>query len=121
MSLQIPELRASKLLLIDRQGRRREASLEMAGISHRRGRIRGTLRRAHLSAVPESLWINLTDGAVDGQLSRSIALTALAIEGPGLRARLDATWVAAEVSEPGPSLGDEARPRRPGATNRPGT
>jgi hypothetical protein len=104
MPFRVPNLRVSKVVLIDQQGKRREASLEMAGISHRRGRIRATLRRAHLSAQPESLWVNLSDGVVDAQLPRTVALTALAIEGPGLRARFDGAWTAAEGSGPGPGL-----------------
>jgi hypothetical protein len=109
MPIQIPDLQVSKIVLVDRQGKRREASLDMAGISHNHGRIRATLRRAYLGAAPESLWVTLSDGVVDAQLPGSVAITALAIEGPGLRARLDATWAASVVprsttdgSAPGP-------------------
>jgi hypothetical protein len=107
MPIRIPDLQVGKVVLIDRQGRLREASLEMAGITHRRGRIRATLRRAYLAAVPESLWINLADGVVDAQLPRSVAITALAIEGPGLRVRLDASWAASAASR---SATDGPRP-----------
>jgi hypothetical protein len=94
MPIRIPNLQVSKIVVIDRRGRPREASLDLAGISHDRGRIRATLRRAYLKAVPESLWITLADGLVDAQLPGTVGITALAIEGPGLRARLDASWAA---------------------------
>lgn len=92
--IRIPELQVSKALFIDGQGKRREASLDLAGVSHLRGRIQATLRHAYLSAVPESLWVTLADGLVDAELPRSAAVTGLVMEGPGLRARLDATWAA---------------------------
>jgi autotransporter translocation and assembly factor TamB len=94
MPIRIPELQVTKAVLIDRQGKRREASLDLAGISHRKGRIRATLRGAYFSAVPESLWVTLAGGLVDAQLPRSVAVTALSIEGPGLTARLDGSWTA---------------------------
>ena len=108
--IRIPDLQVRKAVFIDRQGNRREASLDMAGISHRRGRIRATLRSARLAAVPESLWITLADGVVDARLPGSVAITALAIEGPGLRARLDASWAGpaaprSGTNEPAPGPG----------------
>lgn len=97
-AIRIPELRVSKFVLIDGQGKRREGSLDLAGISHQHGRVRVTLRHAYLSAVPESIWITLGDGLVEAQLPRSLTITGLAVEGPGLRARLDGTWAASAAS-----------------------
>jgi hypothetical protein len=101
--VRISDLQVRDAVLIDGEGRRREASLEATGIDFRRGRFQAMLQRAGLRAVPESLQVALAGGLVDGQVPNRAAVKALSIESPGLRARLDASWDAAEgaVRAPG--------------------
>ncbi len=99
--IRIPELKVANVELIDPQGRLRAASLEISGFALRRGRVEATVRRAHVSAVPESLWVTLTDGLIDAQIPQSVVVTALGLEGPGLRARLDGSWTAPAVAPGG--------------------
>lgn len=102
--IQCPSLRIEDVLLHGGE-RRLTGSVELSNLRHESGLVEGTMTRADLFALPESVSLHMEGGRLTGELVQAFRVDSLALRSDGLDAGLEASWKKIPIAEESPAGG----------------